>query len=132
MPIEQKDFELVVDSYLDDFADAVFSRSQENIVKMGISDTGSLLIGGNINRKFLEKEIIYPEQGIWIEYGTPPHPVSRKGRENIARWATRKLGLGEKEAESASWGIVNKIRQEGTQPRSFLRSSLDEILVRGF
>ena len=31
-----------------DFADFIFTRSQENIVSMGISDTGALLISGEI------------------------------------------------------------------------------------
>src|SRR3990167_1413421 len=113
---EKKDFEKILDNYLDRLADAVFTRSQENIVKEGISDTGQMLVTANINRKFLQKEIVYPApQALWIEYGVEPHPVSTEGRKKIARWASRKLGLSAKEAEAASWGISKKIKLHGQE-----------------
>ena len=121
-----------MDSYLDKVVDSIFSRSQENIIKNGSSDTGQMLQSGNVNRKFLEKEIVYSApQSLWIEYGTEPHPVSKEGRENIKRWASRKLGVSGKEADRVSWGIVKKINKEGSQAQPFVRPAIDEVLTRG-
>jgi hypothetical protein len=120
-----------LDKFMDELVDEIFTYSQENIVKIKAVDTGEMLTHGNVNRKFLEKEIVYPApQSLWIEYGTHPHPVSKKGREAIAAWAQRKLGIDEKEAESAAWGIANKIRAHGQAPRPFLRPAIDQALVR--
>lgn len=116
---------------MDELVDEIFTYSQQNIVKIGAVDTGEMLTHGNVNRKFLEKEIVYSSpQSLWIEYGVSAHPVSKKGRENIAAWAHRKLGLNEKEAEQAAWGIANKIRAHGQPARPFLRPALSEALVR--
>lgn len=121
-----------IDSFMDDVVDEIFSLSQMNLVKNGSVDSGQLLKSGAVNRKFLEKEIVYTApQAIWIEFGTHPHPVSKSGRENLKKWFIRKLGLTEKEAESASWGLANRIRMEGSQAKPFLRPALDEVLNRG-
>ena len=134
MPVlfEKKELETVLDHYLDDLADAIFARSQENIVKAGMTDKGTLLVTANINRNYLNKEIVYPvEYAVWLEWGTLPHAVSAKGRQNIAEWAQRKLGLSEKESQSAAWGICQKIRRHGQEPRPFLRPAVDEIVLHG-
>jgi len=133
LPIDKQDYENLIDSVMDEITDAIFSRSQENIMKNGSGDTGQMLQSGNVNRKFLEKEIVYSApQSIWIEYGTDPHPVSKKGRENIQSWATRKLGVSGKEAERVSWGIVKKINREGSQAQPFVRPAIQEVMLRGF
>lgn len=132
VPIDEKEFETVIDEFLDEAVDTIFSESQNNIIKGEMSDTGAMLVRGNVNREFLSKEIVYPEpQSVWKEFGTQPHPVSKKGRENIAKWAQRKLGLSKKEAERASWGIANKIRKFGMSATPFLRPALDFFLVYG-
>jgi hypothetical protein len=50
------------------------------------------------------------------------------GRENIKKWAMRKLGLSEKEAESASWGIIKTIQREGSEAKPFLRNAVQEAI----
>lgn len=112
-----------VDTELDEIADFVFSKSQENIVEMGITDEGHLLISGFVNRAFMEKEVGYSApQALWNEFGTDPHmpPV-----EPLMAWAHRKLGLGDKEARKAAWGIAKTIEKEGTDPRPFFRDALN-------
>ncbi len=67
-----------------------------------------------------------PYAGV-VEAGARPHPVSREGVENIRGWVERKLGLADREAESATWGIVNKLRRVGQKPTYFVRKSLPEL-----
>ncbi len=106
------------DAYLDEIADFIFTESQENIVKKGAIDEGTLLKSGNINRKFLEKEIVYSAPyAAFVEFGTEPHmpPV-----EPLEQWAKRKLGQ-----EGIGWAIAKKIAKEGTEPKPFLRPAID-------
>lgn len=59
-----------------------------------------------------------------IELGCRPHPVSRAGRLAIKGWAMRKLNLSEKDAESASWAIANKIERVGQKPKYVMRDAM--------
>jgi hypothetical protein len=63
----------------------------------------------------------------FVEYGTEPHfpPI-----EPLVRWAHLKLGLGDKEAKKAAWGIAKTIAKEGTEPRSFFRDALDRARTK--
>lgn len=63
-----------------------------------------------------------PHSGI-VEEGARPHYVSREGVEALKRWCVRKLGLSEKEADSAAWAIANKIAAVGTTGRFLYRDS---------
>ncbi len=132
MPIRKNEFEELINNYLDGIADAVFSRSQENLIKNGSVDSGQLLTTGNVNRKFLEKEVVYPApHAVFVEFGTQPHFVGRKGIAALTRWASRKLGLGEKEARSAAFAIAHKISREGMSPKPFLRPAISEVIELG-
>lgn len=51
---------------------------------------------------------------------TPP-------RQAIARWAQRKLGLTEKEAQRAAFAIARSIAKRGLRPRKVLGSVLERI-----
>ena len=112
-----------LDEKLNLIADFIFTKSQENIVANGSSDTGFLLRSGQVIKTFLEKRIQYiaPHEP-FIEYGTHPHPV---GANKLVGWVRRKLGLADKEAMSVAYAIANKIRVEGTDPQSFLRNARD-------
>lgn len=132
MPVDQNELENLLDSYLDRVVSAIFEQSQNNIDKNRTGDTGEMKFSANINRKFLEKEIVYPApQSVWIEFGTDPHPVSEKGREKIAEWAVRKLKLSKKEAERAAWLIARKIKRKGMTAQPFLRPAVSEVIERG-
>lgn len=131
LPIEQAEVEKILDVWMEDFADTIFTLSQQNLVKNKSTDSGQLLNTGNVNRAFLSKEVVYPApHAVWVEYGTQPHPVSKKGILALQNWAKRKLGLNEKQAKNAAWGIANKIRMKGMRPKPFLRPALDEAIFR--
>jgi len=53
-----------LDKVMNKFIDRVFELSQLNLVNDGKIDTGTLLKTANINRRFLEKEIVYPSRVI--------------------------------------------------------------------
>jgi hypothetical protein len=63
-----------------------------------------------------------PHAGI-VELGARPHKVSKAGREAIKRWAMIKLGLDEKDAESASWGIAKTIEMVGQEGYYVMRDA---------
>jgi len=116
------------DRVMDEVADFIFTRSQENIIKNGSIDTGFMLRSGNINRSFLNKEIIYSAPySISIEMGSPPHSVSV---DHIRKWAQRKLHLPFKKAKSAAYAISNKIAKKGTEPKPFMRPAIDAAVSR--
>jgi len=64
-----------------------------------------------------------PQAGV-IELGARPHPVSQEGRDAIAAWAQRKLGLSPAEAMRAAFLIARKISREGQKPTYLVRDSL--------
>lgn len=109
----------------------IFSKSQENLVKISagvsdykITDTGYLLLSGRFEMKGESGLITYDApHAEFVEFGTRPHmpPV-----HVLKDWAKRKLGKTDKEAESISWAIANKIRNEGTEPKPFLRNAVEQ------
>ena len=113
-----------MDAMLDQIADVIFSESQENIIRYGAVDTGFMLRSGNVNREFLEKEIIYSAPyAVTVEFGREPGsmpPVQR-----IKKWLMRKFHLKEKEAENRAWAIAKKIEKSGTKARPFLRDAIN-------
>ena len=123
-----KELQLELNKELDILIDDIFVESQENIVRLNKVDTGWLLQSGKVYKNFLEKTIVYdaPHAGV-IEFGADPHPVSREGRANIAKWARRKLGLSEKEAIRASYAIAAKIRTTKTEPSPYLRPAANKF-----
>lgn len=50
-----------------------------------------------------------------VEEGTRPHPVSRDGREALADWARRKLGVSERESHRVAFLVARKIGRLGTE-----------------
>ena len=91
----------------------------------GITDTGMLKNSWKVSSDSKGSSVFStaPHAGI-IELGCRPHPVSKEGREAIAGWARRKLGLSEKEAESAAYAIALKIKREGQKPKYLVRKQL--------
>lgn len=93
-------------------------KNSIRVVKQNRDGGGRFLGGGNVAVRSDA-----PHAGI-VELGARPHPVSPEGRAAIARWAARKLGLSDVEAERASWGIAKKIREVGQAPTYVFRSCL--------
>lgn len=112
---------------MDDMADFIFSRSQENVAKL--SDSGELLSSGHVEKQDGKKTIGYTAaHAVFIEFGTHPHmpPV-----EVIKAWAGRKgMAQDEKSLNAIGWAIAMKIKKEGTDPHPFLRPALNEALLK--
>lgn len=110
-----------VDRYLDDIADAIFARSQELVPV----DESTLKKSGYVEHEYLRKTIGYAApHAHWIEFGTGPH---RPPVEPLQAWARRH---GIKDWKDAGWAIANKIAAEGTEPQPFLRSAVDEVILK--
>lgn len=121
----EKALEAKLELILDDAADAILEISQ-NLIIQNSTDRGILHRSGDIEKPGkLERIVVYrAAHSAWIEYGTPPHPVSEKGREEITAWAKRK---GIREYAQA---IIWKIRKKGTEPKPFLRPAVAEVRMR--
>jgi hypothetical protein len=125
----------------------IFTESQENLVKnmpwgdedhpnsegkkdSTISDTSLILISGVppywIDGNKIELRYDAPHS-FWVEYGTPPHPVS--GKKLIA-WAERKLHKNQKEAKQIAYATATKIKKEGMLPHPFLRPAMEKIIKK--
>jgi hypothetical protein len=130
-----------IDSMIDEeigrIANEIFTQSQENLVNPEeesgrgfiISDTGELLISGDVRRLGeCDWEIRYTApHAIWVEYGTDPHypPL-----DPLIKWAKHKLQKNDKEAVSIACMIRNKIAKEGTEPRYFLTQAVSSVMAK--
>lgn len=54
---------------------------------------------------------------LFLELGTRPHWVGKKGREALGAWAVERLGVSKDEAPSVAYAIATKIAREGTPAR---------------
>ena len=124
--IDMEEFEKVLDSVLDGLADDILASSQQKIVDKEIIDEGTLLKSGNINRQFLEKEVVYTvPYADTIEYGRMPG--SMPPIQPIKGWVRRNLGiLEEQRINKIAWAIARDIEVNGTDPRPFLQPAITE------
>lgn len=118
-----------VNNWMDEIIDKVFSKSQENLINEGKVDTGILLKSGNINRGFLEKEIVYSAS--WadaVENGRMPGsapPVSA-----LIPWVKRKLKIrNDKEARRTAFAIANEIKRRGLDGVFFLTNAANSVFM---
>lgn len=51
----------------------------------------------------------------FVELGTKPHAVSAEGREALAEWAVKRLGVSRKEAPRVAFLVARKIARRGTK-----------------
>lgn len=118
-----------LDKRLEEMAQFVFTRSQENIVAAETSDTGILLKSGYVRKttkNIMEIGYLAPYAG-YVEYGTRPHPMDP---HRLVGWVKRKLGVTEAEALNVAYAIATKIRMKGTVPQPFFRPALHETLKK--
>jgi len=107
----------------------IFTRSQEILLQNNSVDTGYLLKSGRITG--WEGDTIFMEydapHAFPVEYGSKPHfpPIGA-----IQKWVERKLGVKGKKSHSIAWAIAKKMEKKGTEPRPFIRPSIDEAIVR--
>ena len=125
----EKQLEKIIDRKMDEITDFIFTRSQENIIKNESIDTGMLLRSGNVNRSFLNKEIVYTvPYAPAIEYGSQPHAIYSVWLHD---WVRRKLNISdEREAARVAFAIAKKIELEGIDARPFLRPAIQEAKAR--
>lgn len=121
----EKALEAEIELLLDDVADAILEISQNTIIQNS-TDRGILHRSGDVRTPGkLEREVIYrAHHAAWIEYGTPPHPISGEGEAEIRAWAKRK-GLSK-----YAGAIIWKIRKKGTEPKPYLRPAVAEVQMR--
>ena len=115
--------EKVLEDRLNEIADFIFSKSQENIVSKKCIDEGTLLKSGNVVRGKNEVSIVYTAPHAKpVEFGTDPHmpPV-----EPIVGWCKRKLSLNDKDAKSVAWAIAKSIEKNGSEPKFFMRDAIN-------
>ena len=113
-----------IDKFMDEVTDRIFQLSQENIVDKNKIDTGTLLKTANVNRKFLDKEIVYPAPyAAEVEFGRDPGQMPNP--DDLFKWVKRKLGItSDKEAKSVSWAIAKSIEKRGIKPTPFIENAI--------
>lgn len=93
--------------------------------KSGVNDTGALRSSWRVMmwRGSVRVYNDAPYAGV-IEAGCRPHPVSKAGREAIARWAVRKLGVSVAESKTVAFLVARKISREGQKGHWILRKAV--------
>jgi len=126
LKLSAKDTEGLLDQVMDDIVDSIFAESQENIVKLGIVDEGTLLGSGEVKREFLKKQITYTTSyADTIEFGRIPG--SMPPVDSLKGWIRRKLGVqDEKKVTSIAWAIATDLKKNGTMPRPYLGPAIDK------
>lgn len=124
--IEIKNLDKILGLLGKDIATQIFEKSQKNIDEMNIMASGYLKKSGRVEKvSFNTYRIVYDAPyAIFVEYGTSPHmpPI-----EPLIRWVKLKFGVSDEEARRIAWSIANKIKEEGTEPKPFLRNAIDEV-----
>lgn len=105
-----------------DFGDFIFSKSQQNIVDMEISDTGALLLSGEIREErgnvIIEYTAPYAQN---INDGTQRHHVDP---QELVGWVRRKLDVKAKDVLKVAKRIAEKIAKFGTKPKPFFDNAI--------
>ncbi len=111
-----------------DLADFIFTRSQDNIVSMGISDTGALLISGEIREEGGKVIIEYTAPyAAAVNDGTDKHFVDP---EELLSWVDRKLGVPSKDVLKVAKIIADKIAKFGTKPKPYMSNAIEIAKVK--
>ena len=135
-----------IDEKMDDIANEIFRDSQLNLVrkhpktfKSGkkdnshqTSDTGALLKSGNINRRFLEKTIVYSAPyAADVEFGTTTSSVTV---EKLLPWVKRKVlknkGANDSQVRRVAQRIADSLKARGQAADPFLRPALEKAEVK--
>lgn len=132
-----------IDKELDNIADQIFNQSQENLVRPHIkefnsgskkrvitTDTSALLQSGNVERKFLDKTIVYTAP--YAEDVEEGNPAPRIDEAEIRAWVKRKVlkGKGTKtHVDRVTRKIIAGLRKRGQSPDPFLRPAMEPYLI---
>jgi|SRR6056297_359789 len=130
LKFDAEDIADAVNDKMDEVVDFIFTNSQQIIVEKGIVDEGSLLKSGNINRNFLDKEIVYTmPYADSIEFGR--NPGSMPPVVAINGWVQRKLGIKDDIiSRRIAWAIAQDIKKNGTQPRPYLQPAIEAARMK--
>lgn len=121
--VTQKDMEQAVDEWLDDLADKIFARSQDNLINDGKVDTGTLLKTANIKRERLRKEIVYPApHAPTVHFGRLPGTMPPLAP--IEDWCRRVLKA--ENPRATAWAVAQAIKERGIEATPFLQDAIDE------
>lgn len=120
----EKQFISIIDKYMDEIVDFIFSESQKNIVENENIDQGFLLKSGAVTKKLLNKEINYSvDYADHIEYGSTAHYINAS---ILVPWVRRKLNIkNDQEVWRVAYAIAQKIAKEGVIPSPYLRPAID-------
>lgn len=108
-----------------ELAELVFTKSQENINDMGITDTGELFLSGDVRVHRDFSEVIYDApHASPVNFGSQPHAIHS---EMLIDWVRRKLNKTGKEGQRVAFLIAQKIKHQGTQPKPFLDNAIEFV-----
>ena len=127
-----------IDKLMDEVTDRIFQLSQENLLephektfKSGktktiiTTDTSNLLRSGNVNRRFLEKEIVYSAPySSDVHWGNAGFPVKA---QDLLKWVRRKVLKGkgtEAQVLRTATNIAKSLSQRGQSPDPFLQKAI--------
>lgn len=138
--VDERELNEIFGEYLNKLGNRIANESKLNLLRNKSFVTGFLHDNvtveeaqfgvGAFEALFEVKVIFKAEYGDYVEFGTMPHPVSKKGIENLTKWAATKFGLPEKEASRRAYSIAAGIKKRGTRPKPFVRPTI-ELLVSG-
>lgn len=115
----------IVKAMMRDVGDFLLSKAQDNIISMGLSDSGDMLGSGEVIEKGGEIFVEFSApQSVWINDGTKPHPISEEGQNAIRSWVERKLSVPKNEVDKVTQSIIWSIRKKGTIPKPFFDNAI--------
>ena len=115
--------------FINNIADEIFAESQQNLVRDGKIDTGTLLKSGNINRLKDGAEIVYiAPYADDVEFGRLPGSMPPSDR--LEKWVRRKLGVDRSKSKGVAFAVARAIKERGIQPAPYLRPAADKVLVQ--
>jgi len=123
MSENDKEIDRIVELIMNELADVIFSKSQDNLVEYKAVDTGHMLGSGFVN---------YGMSPL-IEYKAPYSATIEWGRPSgtyppftpILKWVKRRLGVrSDKKAKAIAWAIMNKIKTHGIAGRPFMANAI--------
>lgn len=141
--VNTRAFQEVLDEYMNDIADGIFFKSQKrltephqkifksgNIKQVVTTDKGTLLKTANVNRNFLQKQIVYPApHASDVEYG---NGGINPDYDEIRSWVKRKIYdnrvVPDRELDMVTKRIIESLKRRGQSSDPFLMPSvLEEI-----
>ncbi len=118
-----------VDQIMDQIIDEIFAESQQNLLDDDKYDTGFLFKTANVNRKFLEKEIVYPANyAETVHYGR--NPGSMPPPQALEKWVRRKLKVPKKDVRHVAFKIAMSIKQRGIMPTPYLERAVESVIAK--